>query len=132
MFGTGREKFDWTTELDAARYSVAIIESPAAHEGGCYAIRSGSHSLREIKSEYESVRNVQVKLNEKGSIDDLQRIALQARHEGSPQKFWEYIGYFYQLYTINGSLVLRNLDNDRFPEIKVTSLCGFLQEHPEI
>lgn len=132
LFGTGREKFDWTTEADAAAFSIAIVESPNAHEGGFYSVRSGCHSLREIKDTYERVRGTAVKVIEKGTVEDLEKTALQARLHGSLLSFWEYIGYFYQLYTINGSMALRNLDNDRFPDIKTTSLEVFLRQNPEI
>lgn len=69
---------------------------------------------------------------EKGSLGELEKTALQARLQGSLAKFWEYIGYFYQLVMINGSAVLRNLDNDRFPDVKTTSLEDFLRQRPEI
>lgn len=132
VWGTGREKFDWTTEADAAKFSIAIIESPEAYQGGFYSVRSGSHSLREIKTIYERVRGSSVKVVEKGSLEELEKTALQARLQGSLAAFWEYIGYFYQLVTINGSAVLRNLDNDRFPDVKTTSLEEFLRQTPEI
>lgn len=132
VFGTGREKFDWTTEEDAAKFSVAVIESPEAPQGGFYSVRSGCHSLREIKATYEQVRGSAVQVIEKGSLEDLESTALRARLQGSLLTFWEYIGYFYQLYTINGSVALRNLDNDRFPDVKTTSLEEFLQQNPEI
>lgn len=132
VWGTGREKFDWTTEADAAKFSIAIIESPEAHRGGFYSVRSGCHSLREIKATYERVRGSGVKVIEKGSVEELEKTALQARLRGSPLTFWEYIGYFYQLVTINGSAALRNLDNDRFHNVDTTSLEEFLRQTPEI
>lgn len=132
VWGTGREKFDWTTEADAAKFSIAIIESPEAHQGGFYSVCSGSHSLREIKATYERVRGSSVTVIEKGSLEELEKTALQARLQGSLATFWEYIGYFYQLVTINGSAALRNLDNDRFPDVKATSLEEFLRQNPII
>ncbi|KAF9352887.1 hypothetical protein BGX26_009325 [Mortierella sp. AD094] len=132
IFGTGREKFDWTTEQDAAKFSIAILESPDAHLGGFYTVRSGCHSVREFKATYEKVRGTAVKVIEKGDLQVLESTALQARIQGSPNKYHEYIGYFYQLYTINGTLALRNIDNDRFPDVRATSLEEFLQQHPEI
>ncbi|KAJ5355849.1 NAD(P)-binding protein [Penicillium concentricum] len=132
LWGTGREKFDWTTEANAAEFSIAIIESPEASQGGFYSVRSGCHSLREIKAVYERVRGSEVKLIEKGSVEELEKTALQARARGSLLAFWEYIGYFYQLVTIDGSAVLRNLDNDRFPDVKPTGLEEFLRQTPEV
>lgn len=131
IWGTGDEIWHWTTEKDVAEFSAAIIERDDAPEGGFSTVASDSGSLKDIASIYEKARNTKVQLDFKGSVEDLRAKALEGRAKGSPKNFWTYIGYFYQLYTIDGTWVLGELDNEKLG-VRGTPLTEFLEANPEL
>ncbi|QKD61206.2 uncharacterized protein FOBCDRAFT_146120 [Fusarium oxysporum Fo47] len=131
IWGTGHSVWYWTTEQDSAEFTAEIIQRNDAAQGGCWNVCSGANSLLEIAKVYEQERDVQVKLNKLGTIDDLREKALKARKEGRKTDYRLYIGWFYQLYAIDGTWVFPKLDNDIL-EVKTTSLVEFLKMHPDI
>lgn len=131
VWGTGREPWHWTTERDAAEFAAAIIEREDASQGGFWSVCSGVNSVREIADVYARVRGCEVKIDERGSVDDLRRVALEARSKGTVRGFWEYIGWFYHLHVVDGTYVLGSLDNDKL-DVKTTSLEDFLREYPAV
>ena len=131
VWGTGNEPWHWTTERDAAEFAAAIIERSDAPEGGFWTVCSGVNSLREIADTYSKVRGCDVRVAERGSIDDLRSTALEARSNGTLQGFWGYIIWFYHLHAIDGTYVLGDLDNDKL-DVRTTSLEDFLREYPSV
>lgn len=120
-----------TTERDAAELTAEIVGRDDAPEGGYWSVCSGEYSLKDIAAVYEKVRGVKVRKQYQGSVEELRVTALQARGRGSKKNFFEYIGYFYQLYTYDGTWTLKALDNDKLG-VEVTSLERFLQENPSV
>lgn len=131
VWGTGKETWHWTTERDAADFAADIVGKDETVEGGFWSVCSGEHTLEEIAEVYEAVKGRKVQINKRGTVDDLRERALRARKDGSRQRFWEYIGWFYQLHTVDRSYVLSSLDNDRL-STKVTSLEDFMRSNPSI
>lgn len=131
IWGTGDEIWHWTTEKDAAEFSAEIIGRDDAAEGGFWSVCSGANTLKEVASKYEEVKGTKVQIDFVGSVEDLRSKALKARTQGSATKFWPYIGYFYQLYTVDGTWTLNELDNGKL-NVRTTSLGDFLQSNPSI
>ena len=124
-------KWHWTSEADAAEFAAAIIESPSAMDGGFWTVSSGVHSLPEIAAIYRRVRGVEVAVRRVGPVEELREKALEARSRGNPARFWEYIGWFYMLHTVDGTWTLGELDNGKLG-VQETSLEAFLHANPHI
>ena len=131
VWGTGKETWHWTTERDAADFAADIISKDGAAEGGFWSVCSGEHTLEEVARVYEKVKGRKVCVNKRGSVEELRERALQARQNGSRQRYWEYIGWFYQLYAVNRTYVLGEVDNHRL-STKVTRLEEFLESNDSI
>lgn len=131
IYGTGKEIWHWTTEKDAAEFAAAIIQRDDAVQGGFWSVCSGANTLPDIASAYERVKGRKVDVQYKGSVDDLRRNALEARKQGSEKNPWGYIGWFYQLHTVDGTWNLKDLKNDIL-DVKVTPLEEFLQNNHSV
>ncbi|KAF2754680.1 hypothetical protein EJ05DRAFT_503632 [Pseudovirgaria hyperparasitica] len=112
----------WTTESDAAELTLEILGTEGVEEGGFWTVYSGEHTLPQIATIYEQVRGTKVTIDRLGSVEDLRRTALEARAAGNPQNYWEYIGYLYQLYTLDRTWTLGNADYEKIPNFKPTTL----------
>jgi nucleoside-diphosphate-sugar epimerase len=131
VWGTGEEIWHWTTERDAAEFTAAVIERNDASEGGFWTLCSGSGTLKQVAETYGKARGCEVYVQKKGSVEELRERALEAREKGMRNMFWPYIGWFYQLFTIDRTWALEKLDNDKL-DVKVTSLEEFLRENPAL
>ena len=131
IWGTGDEIYHWTTERDVAEFTAAIIERDDASKGGFWTACSGSNTLKELATTYGQVRGCEVHIEKKGTVDELREKALEARSQGSRRHFWPYIGWFYQLHTVDGTWTLGKLDNEKLG-VETTTLEQFLQQNPEL
>ncbi|KAI4864450.1 hypothetical protein F4820DRAFT_449022 [Hypoxylon rubiginosum] len=129
IWGSGNEPWHWTTERDAAEFAAEIVQRDDASQGGFWRLCSGVNTLREIAVVYEQVRNRRVDMEIMGTVEELRERATQARREGSRRNFWSYIGWFYQLYTVDGTWALKTLDNEKLG-LQTTTLVQFLQQNP--
>ncbi|KAK3203406.1 hypothetical protein GRF29_112g1233190 [Pseudopithomyces chartarum] len=126
-YGTGDEKYQWTTEEDAAKFSIEIImsEEGRSGNGGFFTTWSGEHSVKEMAEVYEKVSGKTVELKNMGTLEELEKKALKGRAESTPAGFWGYIGAFYQLFTINRRWVMTG--ENQFPNVERTSLEDFMK-----
>jgi hypothetical protein len=131
IWGTGDEVWHWTTERDAAHFAADIIGREGAEEGGFWEVCSGASTSWELAAEYERVRGRKVDVQVKGTVEELRANAVEARRQGSAQNMWGYIGWYYNLHTVDGTWTLKNLDNDKLAT-KTTTLEEFLEENPEV
>lgn len=72
-----------------------------------------------------------VRINKRGTVEELREKALSARKSGTRRHVYEYIGWFYQLFTVDRTWILESLDNDRL-DTQVTSLESFLRTNDAI
>ncbi|EJD37282.1 NAD(P)-binding protein [Auricularia subglabra TFB-10046 SS5] len=131
VWGTGDEIWHWTTYRDAAEFTAAIVGREDAAQGGFWSVCSGAHSLKQIAETYGRVKGCTIDVQYKGTVDQLREIALAARKNGSRRNYWGYLGWFYQLYIIEGAWALNNLDNDKL-DVKPTTLEEYLRETPGV
>jgi len=132
VWGDGNQVLQWTTEKNAAEFSIEALTKDGAEQGGGYVLCSGLTSLRAIAETYEEVRGRKVGIIKKGSVEALEKVAAKARNDASRSKWWEYIGYFYSLQIIHNGKKIEQMDFNKFPNVERTTLKGFLEENPDV
>lgn len=158
IWGEGDEVWHWTTEHDCAEFTAAITEKDDAEDQQFWSVCSGVNTLTEMAETYGRVRGSGGVVVKKGNLEDLRREAYAARAKGSVKNFWEYIGkcclpasfqrmlckpfkwkyhanplpgWFYQLFTVDGTWLLEDLDNEKLSVIP-SSLEQFVKDDPAI
>ena len=132
VWGTGKEPWFFTTEEDAGRYGVEVVTSKGAEEGGFVSVCSFKHSLEEIKEIYERLRGVKVTMNQRGTVDDLYRMSAEGQEKEGRAGFWNWHRYEFHANCVSGVWNLDNLQNERFPNVKATSLEKYLRISPDV
>lgn len=131
IWGTGDEKWDLTTEHDAAEFSVEVIQRDDAPDGGFWQLHSGAYSPRELARIYKEVRGIEVGFNYRGSLEDLRALAFSMRDQKPYHDYYSFIGLFYQLFQLDGTYSLKNLDNHKL-NVETTSMEDFLRQNPGV
>ncbi|CZR59842.1 uncharacterized protein PAC_09736 [Phialocephala subalpina] len=132
IWGTGDEVWDFTTERDAGRWGVEVITAEGAEEGGFVSLRSFRASLKDVKETYELVRGGEVKVRWRGSVDELEKLAVKEKEKFGRRRLWEWHRLYFYLTCLKGTWNLGELENEKFPGFEATSLEKFLKEHPEV
>ena len=133
VYGTGNEPWYFTTEADAGKFSIAVVTGPDAEKGGFSNLVSWVASLRDVKEAYESVHEgARVKISNKGTIQELERRAVEGKEKFGREKWWEYHRLWFQLFTIRGDWNLGESDNEKFPMVEATGLERFLRDNRDI
>lgn len=81
---------------------------------------------------YQEVRGVPVQLLQAGTIEQLKTEADQSKKEMGLQRFWEWMGYYYQYYELSGTFYMKPLDNGLYPTVTTRPLEKFLKENPHV
>lgn len=131
VWGSGDEKWPLTTEEDCAEFTAELVLD-VNQQGGYYRFCSGQYSIKEIAKAYEEVKGVKVQLEFKGSVQDLARVTADARDKTPGDKYYEWMGYCYQLMTLDGTYYMSELDNDKYPAVKATTLQEFFKSEPRV
>jgi hypothetical protein len=79
----GRGAWHWTTERDAAEFTVEILLRDDVVDGGFRNVCSGVSTLKEIAATYEAVRGARIEIEMKGTVAELREYALEERKRGS-------------------------------------------------
>ncbi|RSL47616.1 hypothetical protein CEP54_013323 [Fusarium duplospermum] len=131
IWGTGDETWDLTTEKDAAEFSAEVIQRDDAPEGGFWELHSGAYSPKELAGVYKEVRGIEIVQKYRGTLDDLRELAYSMRNQKAYNDYYRFIGLFYQLFQLDGTYALKNLDNHKL-NVKTTSMEEFLRQNPQI
>lgn len=135
IWGDEHKPWRWTSEADAAEFTAAIVSLPPDHalaHKQFWNVASGVDSLAEIARVYAEVRGgAAVELRRMGSVEELRAKALAARAQGSRNRWWEYIMWFYILYAVDGTWDVE-VENDLVPGVEATGLRRFLEGNPEL
>ncbi|KAI0466004.1 NAD(P)-binding protein [Xylaria cf. heliscus] len=131
IWGDADRRWQWTSEADAAEFAAAIVEREDAVDGGFWNVCSGYDSLADMADIYGRVRGVPVKVERVGSVEELREKALAGRAQGHPIRLWDYIGYFYVLFIVDGTWAPGPFDNEKLG-VKGTALEDYLKQNPEI
>lgn len=131
IYGTGDELYQMTSYRDAAEFTVEIIQSDKAVQGGFFPVHSFDISMRDLASRYGAVRGEPVLIKTLGSADDLEKKLVKARAETDAQDYYRNIPALFQLSVLRGKWALKNLVVDNYPASCRQTLEQFLHDHPE-
>ncbi|KAI0150706.1 NAD(P)-binding protein [Xylariaceae sp. FL1272] len=133
VWGDPARKWQWTSEADGAEFAVAIAEQENAAQGGFWTVCSGYDTLEDMAKIYGQTRGVDVVTERIGTVEDLRAKAMVARAQGQghPDQLWNYIGYFYVLFIVDGTWTPCQFDNGKLG-VKGTSLKEFLEQNSDI
>ncbi|KAI1151669.1 NAD(P)-binding protein [Nemania diffusa] len=131
VWGDPACRWQWTSEADAAEFAAAIVEREDAAEGGFWTVCSGYDTLEDIARVYGQVRGTTVEVERVGSVEELREKALAGRARSHPTTMWDYIGYFYVLFIVDGTWRPGPFDNEKLG-VKGTSLEEYLKQNPDI
>lgn len=132
VWGDGKGEWCFTTEDDAGRWGVEVVTADGAEDGGFVTLCSFRHSLMDIKSIYEKVRGIEVNVNYKGEISELEQMAESARDAYGRRGLWNWHRLFFNLFCVKGIWNLGDSQDEKYPNVKPTSLEAFLKAHPSI
>lgn len=88
-------------------------------------------TLKDIAKSYGEIRKHDVEVVHMGTVEELREKAFEAKAKGSRNMFWGYIGWFYNLWTVDGTWCLGELDNEKIG-VQGEELKGFLERYPEV
>lgn len=127
VWGSGDEEWNFCTERDAGAWGVEVVTAEGAEEGGFVSVCSWTASLREVKECYERVKGRQVGWEVKGVVEELGELVREGRMLGL-RRFWEWHRHVFMECCVSGVWNLKDLENDRFPKVKATSMEEFVRE----
>ncbi|ETS62417.1 nad dependent epimerase [Moesziomyces aphidis] len=129
IWGTGDEKWYFTTEADGAKWAVEVVTSANAERGGFVTICSMHVSLNEIRHIYEATTGKHINVVRRGTVEDLEKTVLEKKSNATHWGDW-----------LRYALVLHNTKNiwgldveefhGFFPS-SPSSLEEWLKAHPE-
>jgi hypothetical protein len=125
IWGSGDEEWNLTTEEDAGRWGVEVITADGAEDGGFVTVCSWICSMKEIKAKYEALKGKEVGWDSKGDLEQLRGIA-QRESKSGLRRFWEWHRHVFMENCVSGRWNLKNIENERFPAVKATSMEAFI------
>ncbi|KAF2103341.1 NAD(P)-binding protein [Rhizodiscina lignyota] len=139
VLGTGDEMYDFTPEEDAAAFTIALITSEKAENGGVYYYCSDSFTLKQWKETYERITGREVEWNVTGLTGEMadglvQKMRSEAlANDQVREKLSEYIGLVYVKYLLNGGMGQKRSDRDMFPQVAAhrKTLEEYIKKNPE-
>jgi hypothetical protein len=127
VWGSGNEEWNFTTEEDAGRWGVEVVTADGAEEGGFVSVCSWTCSLKDVKARYEAAKGEEVGWEVKGDLEQLITIVGRERKLGL-RRFWEWHRHVFVENCVSGRWNLKDLENERFPAVKATSLDDFIKQ----
>ena len=116
-----------TSYDNTARVVVAAVARPELTGRVTYS--GSNHTVKEVQDIYNRVRGTTVELKQAGSLEDLKKLTAAKKSEGDHQT----AGFLALLSVIyDQRSKFPKTDNDKFPEVKATSLEEFLKENPNV
>ena len=120
IWGTGDEPFDTTTVDDTAHFTARLATDPA-DISGVRAVSGTQATFNTIVAETETITGTQLSVETLGDADDLRRITAAADDPWSVLMEW----YLLSMITVPP---LSNPENDRYAELRLTTLHDYLAD----
>lgn len=127
VWGTGDEEWNFTTEEDAGRWGVEVVTADGAEKGGFVSVCSWTSGLKGVKTQYQAVKGKEVGWEVKGDLEQLQVMVQEGRKLGL-RRFWEWHRHVFMENCVSGRWNLKDLENERFPAVKPTSMEEFIRQ----
>lgn len=116
-WGEGTEVFEATTVDDTARYTARAATDPDL-PAGKFAVAGATLSFGDMVTAFEQASGRTYRRVSRGSVQDLEQAAAQARAVDPDSMAAVIAGY--QVAMLTGRAALQDLQNDRYPEIRPT------------
>jgi hypothetical protein len=125
VWGDGKQPMDWTTYLDTARYAaeVAVDERPVPRT---FKIAGDVLNFDSIVRAYKTGSMKKLRVERLGSLEDLDARIDELKKAG-PANFLTYLPLMYYRSILNGEGKLDELMNDRYPLIRPTTVCEYIE-----
>ncbi|SDM04930.1 NmrA family NAD(P)-binding protein [Nonomuraea jiangxiensis] len=120
------QPLDVTTVQDTADYTAAAVLDPAWADGGTVRFAGEVLSMRGFHEAVERGSGRRLQLRTLGTADDL-RAEIERRAARSQNPF-DYVALQYQWCMVTGKAKFDALDNDRYPEVKPTTVEQFVRD----
>ncbi|MEV1167925.1 NmrA family NAD(P)-binding protein [Nonomuraea sp. NPDC049784] len=124
-WGDPDQPLDLTTVQDTAAYTAAAVLDPALANGGTVRFAGEVVSMRQFHAAVERGTGRKLELRTLGTADEL-RSEIERRAKATQNPF-DYVALQYQWCMVTGKGKFDNLDNDRYAEIKPTSVEEFVR-----
>ena len=92
FWGTGDEKWQITTEQEAAEFTAALL-CDQSRKPGVYRYCTWEYSIKQIAAIYERAKDVEVRLEHRGTLEDLKAVAAADQQKLGLSRFWAWMGY---------------------------------------
>ncbi len=130
IWGSGDEKWFFTTEEDGGKWAVELVTSDNAEQGGAVSLCSFECSLNELRSSYERVKGKKVKVIERGTVEDLGRTVEDKKANASHWAEW--LRYAFVLCCVKGTWALDRQLLPGFKPSAPTGLQAWLERHLDV
>lgn len=125
FWGTGEERFETTSVEDTARMTARVALDRTV-ESGRFAFAGDVISMAAVVAAVEAASGRRFERRPRGSLDDLRRTIGQARHDDPQGTSADILTY--QLYMADGRASLTDLQNARYPDIRLASFTDFASQ----
>lgn len=126
-WGDGRQKMDFTTYADTARYVAAAATDPAPLPSR-FNVAGDILDFHELVGAFEEGSGRRLAVERLGSLEDLDaRIAGLQRAD--PANVYAYLPLMYYRAMLNGKAKLGELLNDRYPDVRPMRAVEYVREN---
>lgn len=128
-YGSEDQAMDFTSVEDTAKY-IAQVAVDFDVPNGPFHIVGQERTIKQLAQDFDQVRGTNLKLVNKGSIQDLKELIAKLQKEHGMQNLYAWIPYKYQLPMFDGRGKLK-AQNARYPQIVPQTWKDFLQTSDE-
>jgi nucleoside-diphosphate-sugar epimerase len=125
-WGDPDQPLDLTTVHDTAAYTAAVAVDQQLSQSSVLRFAGDVLSMRQFHQAVEVGSGRVLEFRTLGTADEL-RTEIARRAEGTQNPF-VYVGLQYQWCMVTGKAKFESLDNERYPEVKPTSMEDFVRE----
>jgi hypothetical protein len=124
VWGDGKQRMDWTTYEDAARYTaqVAVDRRPVPQ---VFSVAGDVLDFEGLVRAYELGSGKKLRVERLGSLEDLDR-QIDQLQETDPANFRSYLPLMYYHSLLIGEGKLDELMNERYPSIRPTTVREYV------
>ncbi|GAB4816636.1 hypothetical protein N2152v2_003682 [Parachlorella kessleri] len=129
FYGSPDTKVDVSTYDDVAAWTArAAVDDSIT---GVLEVVGEEISMNEVAAVWKEVKGEDIKLECLGSINDLKAEIVRQKTE-TPANWMSWVPLTYQYQMFGGPGKLKHVANDRFPDVKPTTMKEFLQANPDV
>ncbi|KAI9745904.1 MAG: hypothetical protein M1818_000585 [Claussenomyces sp. TS43310] len=125
-WGSGDDKLDMITIVDAAAFTAEVAADPSA-VGFLNAVGDRVSANQLVKA-FRNIYGEELITERLGSLDEL-KTRMVAMRQQYPVDIYKWLGMVYWYYMLNGSTSVGPLDIARYPTVKPKSLDEFFRQY---